>query len=296
LDNGGNGSITIEITGNDGIQQFTFASGSSQANIVSAINTFKDSLGVSATQAAGDTDRVELRSLGFGSDEFVRVRVLEGTTNDLLADTVAGATNTNDLKDAGRDATFLINGTQAPSDGLEARVALDGLDISVTIDGSSSLNSDGQSTNFQITGGGANFNLSPDVNLAGKVSLGFETVTSGNLGNSTDGFLSGLKSGGTANVVNGDLQKAQKVVDAAIKQVASQRGRLGAFQRNTVQSTINNLGVTLENMTSAESQIRDADFATEAAALTRQQILSQAATQALLIANAQPQNALALLG
>ncbi len=128
------------------------------------------------------------------------------------------------------------------------------------------------------------------------MSLGIETVTTGNLGDNTDGFLSALKSGGTANVINGDLTKAQTIVDTAIKQVAAQRGRLGAFQRNVVQSTISNLGVTLENVAAAESQIRDTDFAEETANLTRQQILGQAATQALALANAQPQAVLQLLG
>ena len=74
------------------------------------------------------------------------------------------------------------------------------------------------------------------------------------------------------------------------------RGRLGAFQKNTVGATINSLGIGLENTTAAESIIRDTDFASETANLTRQQILVQAATQALSIANIQPQNVLALLG
>jgi flagellin len=97
-------------------------------------------------------------------------------------------------------------------------------------------------------------------------------------------------------VVNGDLSAAQNVVDAAIKQVSSLRGRLGAFQKNVVGATINSLGVSLENTTAAESVIRDTDFANETADLTRRQILSQAATQALAIANAQPQAVLRLLG
>jgi flagellin len=128
------------------------------------------------------------------------------------------------------------------------------------------------------------------------VSLGIETVTTGNLGNSIDGHLSDLKSGGTGNVQNGDLSKAQKIVDAAIKQLSSLRGRLGAFQKNTVQSTMNSLGVSLENTTAAESEIRDTDFANETATLTRQQIIQQAAIQSLAIANSQPQAVLALLG
>jgi flagellin len=293
LANGGNGSITIEVTGNDGVQQFTFASGTTQANIISAINTFKNSLGVSAVQSAADATFVEMRSLKFGSSKFVRAKILEGTSSNLFSLTAAAPTST-DLKDTGRDAVILINGTQATTDGLKARVANEGLDIEVTIQGA--LNTTNGTETFQVTGGGADFNLSPQVNLAGKVSIGIETVTTGNLGNSTDGYLSALKSGGTANVLNGDLTKARTVVDAAIKQVSSVRGRLGSFQRNTVQSTINGLGVTLENITAAESQIRDTDFAAETATLTRQQILSQAASQVLGIANAQPQAVLALLG
>ena len=54
--------------------------------------------------------------------------------------------------------------------------------------------------------------------------------------------------------------------------------------------------IALENTAAAESAIRDTDFAAETATLTRQQILSQAATQALAIANAMPQSILALLG
>ena len=105
----------------------------------------------------------------------------------------------------------------------------------------------------EITGGGADFNLAPSVNLASKVSLGIETVTTGNLGSFADGFLSAIKSGGTGNVVNGDLSRAQSIVDASIKQVASLRGRLGAFTKNTVGSTIRSLGATLENISASES-------------------------------------------
>jgi flagellin len=55
------------------------------------------------------------------------------------------------------------------------------------------------------------------------------------------------------------------------------------------------LGIALENTSAAESQIRDTDFAAETASMTRAQILSQAATQALRLANSQPQQVLALL-
>lgn len=292
--NGGDGSITIEVTGNDGVQQFTFASGATQANIVNAINTFKDAIGVSAV-ASGNT--INMSTLGYGTNSFVRVKILEGTTDDLVKTAVdLSGTEGTDLTDEGRNATVLINGIAATTDGLKARVSSDGFDVSITIDGTSTLNDAGQSETFDITGGGADFNLAPKVSLASKVSLGIDTVTTGNLGDAVDGFLSALKSGGAANVVNGDLTKAQKIVDKAAKQISTLRGRLGAFTKNTVGSSINNLGVTLENTAAANSAIRDTDFASETANLTRQQILAQAATQSLAIANTQPQAVLQLLG
>lgn len=291
-------SVTIEVTGSEGVQQFTFASGSTQTQMVNAINTFTDAMGVSA---AVDGDRIELRSTQFGGEEFVNVKVLEADdafdSDFLFLSSDDGAeVGSSQLKDFGRNATVLINGNQATTDGLVARVATDGFDVEVAIDGTSTLNVDGASSEFSITGGGADFSLSPKVNLAGKASLGIQSTTSGNLGSTIDGFLSALKSGGEANVTNGDLTKAQKVVDASIKQISGLRGRLGAFQKNTIGATINNLGVTLENTAAAESAIRDTDFAAETANLTRQQIMQQAATQSLSIANAQPQSVLALLG
>ncbi len=69
-----------------------------------------------------------------------------------------------------------------------------------------------------------------------------------------------------------------------------------AFQRNTLGTNINSLGVAFDNIAAAESMIRDADFAVETAALTRSQILVNASTVTLQLANAAPQNVLALLG
>jgi flagellin len=73
------------------------------------------------------------------------------------------------------------------------------------------------------------------------------------------------------------------------------RGRLGAFQKNTIETNVNSLQVSLENVTASESAIRDTDFASESAAMTRSQILVQATTTILKLANTTPQNALSLL-
>ena len=74
------------------------------------------------------------------------------------------------------------------------------------------------------------------------------------------------------------------------------RGRLGAFERNTLQTNIRSLQVGFENITASTSKIRDADFAVETAALTRAQILNQAGTSVLATANLTSQNVLQLLG
>ena len=92
-----------------------------------------------------------------------------------------------------------------------------------------------------------------------------------------------------------DPTKAAKIVDEAITQVTSLRGRLGAFQSTSLETNKNTLNDTLVNLTEAESQIRDADFAAESAALTRAQILVQSGTTVLQVANQNPQNVLALL-
>ena len=81
----------------------------------------------------------------------------------------------------------------------------------------------------------------------------------------------------------------------AINQVTSLRGRLGAFQRTSLETNRNALNDTLVNLTEAESLVRDADFAEETAALTRAQILVQSGTVVLQIANQNPQNVLSLL-
>src|SRR5690606_11407669 len=129
-----------------------------------------------------------------------------------------------------------------------------------------------------------------------QVSIGIQNVAARNLGTLSTGYLDELGSSRAANVVDGDISMAQKIVNAAINQISSLRGRLGAFQKNVIGSTINSLGVALENTSAAESAIRDTDFANETAQLTRSQILVNAATNVLAMANSQPQSVLALLG
>jgi flagellin len=102
--------------------------------------------------------------------------------------------------------------------------------------------------------------------------------------------------GGNVSVANAsDASAALAYIDTAIGSVSSHRATLGA-QQNRLLHTFRNLEVNLENMTAAESQIRDVDFASETAELTKNQILAQAGVSVLAQANFAPQMALTLLG
>lgn len=91
-----------------------------------------------------------------------------------------------------------------------------------------------------------------------------------------------------------DANTSLGLIDAAIKSVSSQRASLGAYQ-NRLEHTINNLGTSAENLTAAESRIRDVDMAKEYSEYTKHNILSQASTSMLAQANQQTQGVLQLL-
>ena len=91
-----------------------------------------------------------------------------------------------------------------------------------------------------------------------------------------------------------DAGKSIKTIKDAINKVSGQRGKLGAIQ-NRLEHTINNLGVTTENITAAESRIRDVDMAKEMMMFTKNSVLQQSAQAMLAQANQQPQSVLQLL-
>lgn len=135
-------------------------------------------------------------------------------------------------------------------------------------------------------------------------------LTDGGVNNTIDyagngGFtMSGLSSSATTAQVDvatasvstvGNAQSMIDVLDTMISAVDSKRAELGAIQ-NRFGSTISNLSNITENVSSARSRVRDADFAEETANLTSQQILQQASSSILAQANQRPQTALSLLG
>ena len=108
---------------------------------------------------------------------------------------------------------------------------------------------------------------------------------------------SGFESLADVDVTN--FQGAQDtlmMVDAAINKLTADRGNLGAFQKNTLESNLSNLRIANENLISSESVIRDVDMAKEMAEFTRNKIMSESATAMLAQSNQLPTNVLQLLG
>lgn len=112
----------------------------------------------------------------------------------------------------------------------------------------------------------------------------------------TGGFGASGLSVGTVDISTADgASGALTAIDSAISAIGGVRADLGALQ-NRFQSTIRNLSSISENVSAARSRIRDTDFASETADLTRNQIIQQASTTVLSQANQRPQAALQLLG
>ena len=114
------------------------------------------------------------------------------------------------------------------------------------------------------------------------------TVSVGDMSSSSLGI------GGISIATQSGAKAAVDKIKSAINSVSSTRGDLGAIQ-NRLEHTINNLGVTTENMTAAESRIRDVDMADEMMSYTKNNILVQASQAMLAQANQLPQGVLQLL-
>jgi flagellin len=274
----GTSAVTIEVAGTAGTEQLSFAANTATSAVAFAVNQLSQATGVSAVASAGT---LRFTTTAFGSKQFVSLKTINGTFAN--------------GKEFGTDAGVNINGSKAEVDGVTASVRNGDLDISITLDSAFAQDST-SNTSFTVTDGGAKFQIGSSVNRQSQIQVGISSLSTTKLGDEVVGFLSTLASGGENSLVSGNAIQAQKVLSESIRQVATLRGRLGALQKNVLETNVSSLQIALENVTASESAIRDADFASETAALTRAQILVQANTSVLAQANSTPQNVLALLG
>jgi len=220
--------------------------------------------------------------------------------------------------DAGGDLVNAINAksdltgvtASVDKDGRLNLVAEDGRDIIVQTDGadSSNLLFNNGATDTTLTndfGGALNLRISGRVTYSAQGSIthaganrsyaGLDSSVTESVGRELDENAQAVGTIAQADVTTVEgANTLMKSVDSALKQVDSFRANLGAAQ-NRFEMTIRNLDNVAENLAAANSRIRDADFAAETTAMTRNQILQQAGISMLAQANAQSQNVMSLL-
>lgn len=310
-------AVTLEIAGPTGVQVLDFASGLTIDQVIQAVNAVADNTGVRAERVnAGDvTSGVRFKSVAFGSDAFVSVQRLgnSGSFAQLYQIDDDGpvpidwATSAVTLanRDNGKDVVAIVNGAVASGRGVGLSIRDSSLDIELTLSETFATTITGTPSQFTVTGGGALYQLGPQVISAQQTNIGIRSLADSRIGGTlvplSDGslelqFLNSIKSGGINDLLKGNFIAASSILETAIDEVSVLRGKLGAFERNTLQTNVRSLQSAVENVTAATSQIRDADFAAETSALTRAQVLSSAGTTVLATANSSIQNVLQLLG
>jgi flagellin len=174
-----------------------------------------------------------------------------------------------------------VNATVFNADRTESIVVNYGL---TSAGGNETISNLDQSLVFQI---GGNVGQTTNISLRNMASTALAKNSAGNM------FLNLSLIDVTTPA---GAQDTQRLIDIAINEVSTTRGTLGSFQKNTLESNLRNLRVAAQNLTAAESQIRDTDMAAEMSEFTKNQILMQAGTAMLAQANQVPQVVLSLFG
>lgn len=282
------GAGTFVING----QSFTTDGTESLSAVVQKINAASGNTGVSAQIVqSGSNYVVQLNQTTYGSQfavNFVDGNKILGNASTANATGTDAVYNVSVTTDQGVK-TALFTGGQGPG--------TSGLKLSDTSGNTIQLSQVGN-TNLGATAttigvnqvGSVRFQIGADADQAVQYSL--PSVFANMLGT---GVVPGKSVADIDLTTTQGAQDAMKIIDAAVTQIAQERGQLGSFQKNFLESNVRSLNVANENLTSSESQVRDADFAVETANYTRLQILQQSGISVLAQANKQPQSVLSLL-
>ncbi|MPL97397.1 hypothetical protein SDC9_43588 [bioreactor metagenome] len=277
-------SLTGESAGTASMSNFSFTDDSTVTNGALAIKS-STAAGVTtftATDTAGNeyTATIDAASL-LSSDAF-------GTTSNTL--TFEGSSGT-----VGFTATLdTVNGDAAS--GATATAFTDGAQLTATIDDAGHKYA---STFGTVVSGDLSVTTASSFSVESTANKGLTFQVGANEGDDMTIYIDKMDANylGVASASVATQSAASSAiadVDNAINQVSSQRAYLGAIQ-NRLDHKIANLNTSTENLTSAESQIRDVDMAKEMTNFTNANILQQAATAMLAQANSLPQNVLSLL-
>ena len=261
------------------------ASSSTTANdLIDSINKASTQTGVTASW---NGTAIDLKSNEYGSKGTIDLIDANGVIRSAGAgtDTSTGTDAVATVAVGG--ATALFTGSVNGNGGLTLTDA-DNNTISLTEGGNATT-----STAYavgQVIAGDSTFQIGGNAGQSAHLALG--NYAASQLG---QGAVSGL------NLANLDLTTASgasdaiTVIDKAIDEVSRGRGNIGNFQRNVLETNVRSLGVAKENLSAADSTIRDTDVASEMTNYTKLQILQQAGMSVLTQANSAPQQVLSLL-
>lgn len=183
--------------------------------------------------------------------------------------------------------------TVSLADGNAGVANFDKLGVKISFNGSQA----GATVVGSTSGGGAAGKIVTSAKEAVNIQIGANTSTDERLGiqiGRMDTTAGALNTGAISVADDTTARAAMDITKEAINKVSAERSKLGAYQ-NRLEHTINNLGTSAENLTAAESRVRDVDMAKEMMEQTKNSILSQAAQAMLAQANQQPQGVLQLL-
>jgi flagellin len=261
--------------------------GWSQQQVVDAINSYSGQTGVAAAIDAPSGNRTQLYTLGFGSATSVSV---QSNAAAPAADTSGFATAAPQT-DVGVDIVGNFNGVGGNATGVGSVLTGTSGGVAKGVSVNAALAAGSLTTT--VTGAGAAivsvsadnsliFHIGSNANQI--VKVGVNNVTSAALGIGVQGVQFASLSGISVTTQSGSQDTIQ-VVDAAIAQISNVRAALGAVQQQTLSSSAQNLSTTVQNTISAQSVIRDTDFAAETANYSKQQVLMQVGTAILQNAN-----------
>lgn len=268
-------------------------------------NTGIDSVdGTGTGETAPGEYTLELVATETANQYDVYLKDADGNVLDELKSETIDNSAVDDTVDIGGLTVTYANGGAAVAAGTS--------DITVDMTASFTLTENGQTvdsttvtntTSNEIDLGGLSFEI--DDTLAdntANIAVDNNAITfqiGANAGQTTDVTVSEMSSS-ALNIDDLDLTSAEgstsaiDILDEAIKSVSSERSKLGAMQ-NRLEHTINNLNTSSENLTAAESRIRDVDMAKEMMEMTKWTTLQQSANAMLAQANKQPEQVLQLL-
>ena len=279
----GNISMWLSTGGTAGtVINVNYASALASTAFVSNINTALAGAGFYASSNASTTLTLYASSVGTAVVVQASNATVSGTAN------VTGS--------GGIDIAGTFGGTALTGSGLALYGSSSSAWAGTSLVFKSANNVVGSAATLSVVSG-IKFSLTDNATTTDIISYAIDNMQTSKIGILTTlagSTLNAIKSGATYQL-SANASAAVSIIDKAIADVSMERAKLGSFQKYTLESTLNNLGVTRENLSASESRIRDVDMAQEMMDFTKNQILVQAGTAMLAQANQLPQTVLKLL-